>query len=389
MKTALRAAGELPEQGADHGYFLPFQRMPIPVQSMGPDAMLRAVNEAWVEFTGYSRADVIGHSFAEFLDPPSAALYRQKAVPEFIASVPALESRSVEYRLIKRSGEAADIVLTARPERDPGTGEFLHSLAVIVDVTERNRAEAALRQAQKLEAMGSLTSGVAHDFNNLLMIILSSLQLLAKRLPAEDARATRLIDAALQGATRGAALTARLLAFARQQDLAPRPIDLPRLIEQLRPMLGQLLGPGIAVEAAFPPDLWTVLADLDQLELALINLAVNARDAMPGGGTLSIAARNETVTPAASPFIGMHAPQAAPAGDHVVLMIRDTGTGMDEAALARATDPFFTTKGVGGGNGLGLSMVQGFASQSGGGLLLSSEVGEGTSVEMWLPRALA
>ena len=192
---------------------------------MGPDGLLLEVNEAWVDYTGYSKAQVIGRSFADFLDPPSASLYRQKAVPELIDTVPTRESRSVEYRMIKASGEIADIVLTARPERDPMTGSFLHSLTVINDITARNRAEAGLRQAQKLEALGSLTSGVAHDFNNLLMIILGSLQLLARRLPAEDARA------APPGGRRNAGSHARrrahhrLLAFARQQELTPVPLD--------------------------------------------------------------------------------------------------------------------------------------------------------------------
>jgi PAS domain S-box-containing protein len=165
--------------------------------------LLLEVNEAWTDYTGYSRARAraIGSSFADYLDPPSARRYRESAVPELIATVPAGESRSVEYRLIKNSGEVADIVLTARPERDPVTGRFLHSLAVINDITDRNRAEAALRRAQKLEALGGLTSGVAHDFNNLLAVILGSLELLSRRLPANDTRAGRLVDAALQGAS--------------------------------------------------------------------------------------------------------------------------------------------------------------------------------------------
>ncbi len=367
-------------------FFRPFDRVPIPMQSMGPDRMLLAVNEAWVAFTGYPAAHAIGRSFAEFLDPPSAARYRDIAVPQFLESTPARESRSVEYRLIKASGEAADIVLTARPERDPATGRFVYSLSVINDVTARNRAEAALRQAQKMEALGGLTSGVAHDFNNLLMIILGSLQLLERRLPAQDARAGRLLDAALQGARRGQALTTRLLAFARQQELTPRPLDPAALLGALRPMLAQLLGPDIAIETDIAPDLWTLRADPNQLELALLNLAANARDAMPTGGRLRLAARNATATAACSVFIDLSEHAVMPQGDYVVLAISDTGSGMDETALARAADPFFTTKGPGKGTGLGLSMVHGFAEQSGGALKLSSRLGAGTTAELWLPR---
>jgi len=353
---------------------------------MGRDGLLLDVNEAWTEFTGYTRAQAVGRSFAEFLDPSSASLYRRKTVPGLIGTAPARETWSDEYRLIKSPGEVADIVLTTRPERDPATGRFQHSLTVINDITARNRAEAALRQAQKLEALGSLTSGVAHDFNNLLMIILGSLELLAKRLPTDDARAARLVDTALKGATRGAALTARLLAFARQQESAPRSVNPRALIAALHPMLAHLLGAAIRIEEELPASLWNLRADPNQLELALINLAANARDAMPSGGRLCLAARNATVAPDdGATFIGRRQPSAAP-GAYVVLTVSDTGTGMDAAALARAADPFFTTKGPGKGTGLGLSMVHGFAVQSGGALLLSSSPGNGTSVELWLPR---
>ena len=405
---------------------------------MGRDGLLVDVNEAWTEFTGYTRAQAIGRSFAEFLDPSSASLYRRKTTPELIGTAPAKETRSDEYRPIKSPDEVADIVLTARPERDPATGRFQHSLTVINDITARNRAEAALRQAQKLEALGSLTSGVAHDFNNLLMIILGSLELLAKCLPTDDARATSLVDTALKGATRGAALTARLLAFARQQEFAPRSVDPHALVAALHPMLAHLLGATIRIEEELPASLWNLHADPNQLELALINLAANARDAMPTGGRLCLAARNAIVASGdgaarygapededgardgrapdgrspddratwdgapdedapgggapgggapdgGATLIAYRQPPVAP-GAYVVLTVSDTGTGMDEIALARAADPFFTTKGPGKGTGLGLSMVHGFAGQSGGALRLSSRPGNGTSVELWLPR---
>jgi PAS domain S-box-containing protein len=391
LQTGRQKADEDPQVSpgrlrAETEYFLPFERIPIPVHSMSPDGLLLAVNEAWIDFTGYTRTQAIGYSFADFLDPPSAIQYRHKAVPELINTTPTMESRSAEYRLIKCSGEIADIVLTARPERDPDSGRFLHSLTVINDITARNRAETALRQAQKMEAVGSLTSGVAHDFNNLLTIIQGSLQLLARRLPADDARATRLVDAAQHAASRGAALTARLLAFARQQELTPLPIDPRSLLLSLRPMLIQMLGLAIRIEEDLQMGLWNLTADPNQLELALLNLAANARDAMPEGGWLRLAARNATIIGSESAFHGARAQPAVPAGEYVVLTVSDSGSGMDGATLARAVDPFFTTKGPGRGTGLGLSMVQGFLAQSGGALLLSSKPGVGTNLEMWLPR---
>jgi PAS domain S-box-containing protein len=374
---------------ASADYFLPYQHVPIPLHSMGPDGMLLAVNEAWRAFTGYSELDAVGHSFATFLEPSSAELYRRRAAPEMIASVPSRESRSVEYRLIKASGEVADILVTARPERDPATGRFLHSIAVITDVTARNRAEHALRQTQKLEALGNLTGGVAHDFNNLLSVILGSLELLTPRLPKQDVRAARLVEAATLGAKRGAALTARLLAFARQQELQPVPLDPHLVLAALRPLLIQLLGPDIVLQEDVPDDGWSLCADPNQLELALLNLAANARDAMPDGGRLKLSIRNASVdvTPASS-FIDPRVRHAVPAGEYVVVAVQDTGFGMDEAALARAADPFFTTKGPGKGTGLGLSMVHGFAVQSGGAMLLSSQPGAGTTAELWLPRTI-
>jgi PAS domain S-box-containing protein len=384
-QTARGSTNEHP-QPTEPRFFLPFRRLPIPIHSIGPDGLLLQVNEAWTTYTGHSATRAIGCSFAEFLDPPSASRYRDKAVPELIASVPAGESRSIEYRLIKSSGDVADIVLTSRPERDPRTGRFLHSLAVINDITARNRAETALRHTQKLEALGGLTSGVAHDFNNLLAVIRGSLELLARRLPADDLRAGRLVDAALQGATRGAALTARLLAFARQQELASRPLDPRALLASLKPLLTPLLGPTIELEEEFPEGLWTLRADPDQLELALLNLAANARDAMPDGGRLRVSARNAVVHATESAFIEAGPRPPVIEGAYVVLAIRDTGTGMDEAALARAAEPFFTTKGPGKGTGLGLSMVHGFALQSGGAIRLSSPPGEGVTAELWLPR---
>lgn len=259
-------------------------------------------------------------------------------------------------------------------------GTRMGALMISYDVTARieqqqalAKAQAQLFEAQKMETIGQLTGGVAHDFNNLLSAILSNLDLARKRVG--DERALRLIDGAVKGAERGAALTKRLLAFARRQDLKVEVVDVRRLFDDMSELLVRSLGPGIRIAPDFEPDLPPVKVDANQLELAILNICVNARDAMPLGGTLGIAARLQVADGDLAP------------GDYVRISITDTGTGMDPATLSKATDPFFTTKGVGKGTGLGLSMVDGLAAQSGGDLRLTSELGRGTTVDLLLPRA--
>ena len=244
---------------------------------------------------------------------------------------------------------------------------------------EREHALAQLFEAQKMETIGQLTGGVAHDFNNLLMAVLGSLNLLRKRLP-EDPRTHRLLDNALEGAERGASLTQRLLAFARRQELKPEAVDLTRLVGGMKDLLVRALGPGIEITTRLPSRLAHARVDAHQLELAILNLAINSRDAMPQGGGLTIAAQNASL-PAAG------APPGLAAGDYIRLSIIDTGVGMDEVTLAKSLEPFFTTKGPGKGTGLGLSMVHGLTAQSGGMLHLVSQPGQGTTVDLWLPRA--
>jgi signal transduction histidine kinase/ActR/RegA family two-component response regulator len=242
------------------------------------------------------------------------------------------------------------------------------------EAERRTAAEATLVQAQKQEAIGQLTGGIAHDFNNLLAVVLSNLTLVRKRLTG-DQRTLQLVDSAIQGAERGAALTKRLLAFARRQDLSPRALDVPALIAGMSDLLQRSLGPEYQIVTDFPADLPAVRADRNQLELALLNLLINARDAMPLGGGIAVSARETS----AAQLGGELAP-----GPYVCISISDTGVGMDEGTLAKATDPFFTTKGVGKGTGLGLSMVQGFVAQSGGTLRLRSRPGAGTTAEICL-----
>ena len=241
---------------------------------------------------------------------------------------------------------------------------------------EREIALQQLHESQKMESIGQLTGGVAHDFNNLLAVILGSLSLLKKAVP-DDPRVSRLLDRAILGAERGATLTARLLAFARRQELKVEFVALQKLIPEMLDFLRHSVGPNVAIRVEISPDVCAIEVDANQLELALINLAVNARDAMPQGGTLTIACHNEEngkkVGLSRDPF--------------VCITITDTGEGMSEETLAQAQEPFFTTKGIGKGTGLGLSMVQGFTAQSGGAIRIRSELGKGTKVTLWLPRA--
>jgi signal transduction histidine kinase/ActR/RegA family two-component response regulator len=240
---------------------------------------------------------------------------------------------------------------------------------------EREAALAQVHEMQKMESLGQLTGGVAHDFNNLLMVILGNLELLRRRVP-EDPRVVRLIDGAMQGAERGATLTKRMLAFARRQELKPETLDVAQLFGSLEEMLRRALGPSIDISTVFHDELPAIRVDPNQLELALLNLALNARDAMPLGGRLAVVARRMSAS------VG---PQGLKPGEYVCISVRDSGTGMDELTVRRAKEPFFTTKGAGKGTGLGLSMVDGLAAQSGGAMRIVSRLGEGTTVELWLP----
>lgn len=238
----------------------------------------------------------------------------------------------------------------------------------------------ALFQAQKLEAVGQLTGGVAHDFNNLLMAVQGSLEL-AKKRAQNDPRLMSLLENAMEGARRGTTLTQRMLAFARKQDLQVEAVDLLSLVRGMQPFIQRSIGPTIRVSIRIPANLPSVRTDASQLEAALLNLAVNARDAMPDGGAIIISARRVRTSRSAD--------LPVPSGEYICLSVVDTGVGMDDETLAKATEPFFTTKGVGKGTGLGLSMIHGLASQSGGAMKIDSTPGEGTSVELWLPAAKA
>lgn len=254
-------------------------------------------------------------------------------------------------------------------------------------VAEREKAEEALRQSQKMEAVGQLTGGIAHDFNNLLTIVTGNIDMASRALEAagvNDPRARRALDNAMKGGERAAALTHRLLAFSRRQPLAPKPTDADRLVAGMSDLLGRSLGETVSLEIVTSPGLWRIEADQNQLENAILNLALNARDAMPQGGTLTIETANARL---GDEYSAQHA-EVAP-GQYVVIAVTDTGEGMTRETLARVFEPFFTTKEVGRGTGLGLSQVYGFTKQSGGHVKIYSEENQGTTVKIYLPRLVS
>lgn len=251
-------------------------------------------------------------------------------------------------------------------------------------IEERERVESTLNQLQRLEAVGQLTSGVAHDFNNLLTVVLGNIGFIEKGLAAAniDGKLSQRLGYMRSAAERGAKLTDQLLSFSRRQRLEPRALDLSQIIEGMRDLIQSTMGGSIRIDVQLRRDLWPALADPTQLELAVLNLAINARDAMQVGGSLRVETMNVTLD---APV----APEEPPAGDYVSICVNDTGTGMTPEVRAKVFEPFFTTKEIGKGSGLGLSQVLGFAKQSGGGIRIDSNVGQGTSVHIFLPRATA
>jgi PAS domain S-box-containing protein len=307
-----------------------------------------------------------------FIHPDDRECYRQ-ALQDLRAGT----GFEMEYRVVSPDGDVRFVREIAAPILDE-TGVVIREHGTIQDITEMKQAEDNLRQAQKMEAVGQLTGGVAHDFNNLLAVISGNTELLADEIGADDQR----LQAVLRAATRGAELTQRLLSFSRRQPLRPQPINMNRLISDMSGLLSRTLGAGVQISTPATPGLWQAMADPGQLENALLNLALNARDAMPGGGELRIKAANAVLDDAGAAALG-----AGP-GDYVVLSVGDSGTGISPEVRHRVFEPFFTTKEVGQGSGLGLSMVYGFARQSCGAAAVESEPGVGTIVRLYLPRAV-
>ncbi|HYZ24648.1 MAG TPA: PAS domain S-box protein [Rhodopila sp.] len=341
------------------------------------DGAFRAVNPAWTAVLGYDTADIVGRRFLDIVWPEDA----ERTQRGFNDAMAQRRPANFENRYRHKDGSSRWIVWNTSAE-----GDLLYAYGR--DVTaEKEQQEALrtteeqLRQAQKMEAVGQLTGGLAHDFNNLLTSISGSLELLHARI--RQGRITeldRFIMTARRAAEGAAALTHRLLAFSRRQTLAPKPTDVSRLVTGMEDLIQRTMGPAVTVEVVTAVDLWTTMVDPNQLENALLNLCINARDAMPDGGKLTIETANCWLDARAARMRDLAA------GQYVSLCVSDTGTGMTPDVVERAFHPFFTTKPTGMGTGLGLSMIYGFARQSGGQVRIYSELGKGTMVCLYLPR---
>jgi PAS domain S-box-containing protein len=351
------------------------------IYMLDPEGRVASWNAGAHRIKGYEPEEIIGEHFSRFYTGED----KESGLP-----VRALETAKLEGRFehegwrVRKDGNRfwASVVVDAIHDDD---GQLVGFAKVTRDITEKREAQKALEvaheellQSRKMEALGQLAGGIAHDFNNLLMAISGSLELLQKRIP-DDPQIGRLLNNALQGAQRGSALTGRLLSFARRQPLAPQAVDIQSLVHGMRDLLVLSLSSDITIEILAPQAVPPVVVDPAQLELALLNVASNARDAMPDGGGLSI-----RITCEERPLVQDEVHKTVP---QVCLAVVDTGEGMDEETLARAADPFFTTKGPGKGTGLGLSVVHGLLQETGGRLSLKSTKGQGTTVEMWFPVA--
>ena len=325
---------------------------------------------------GYSSEEIIGQHFSRFYTEDDR---RQDLPGTALATAVRTGKHEAEGSRVRKDGSTfvANVVINAI--RNP-SGTLLGFSKITRDITEKKAFEDQLRQAQKMEAIGHLTGGVAHDFNNLLTVIMGNLEHLDRILPPTQP-SQRIIAAALRGASRAAILTHRLLAFSRRQPLRPQLLSVNKLVANMSDLMHRTLGEAIFIETVLAGGLWSTLADSNQLENALINLAINARDAMPDGGKLTIETANAHLDDA---YARMH--DEVQPGQYVGIFVTDTGIGMSTETAAQAFDPFFTTKEIGQGTGLGLSQVYGFIKQSGGHVKIYSEVGDGTTVKLYLPR---
>ncbi|MFC7399857.1 ATP-binding protein [Chelatococcus sp. GCM10030263] len=399
-----------------------YENAPCGYLSAQPDGRICKVNRTLAHWLGHEPEALIGRRFQDLLNIAGKIYYDTHFAP--LLRMQGFFNE-VALDLVAADGQRVPVLVNAQERRDENGGllfiritvfnatdrrryerellaarqaalaanEELAALnahleeRVAAEVDQRIKAEDALRQAQKMEAIGQLTGGVAHDFNNLLTVVMGGLDTIGRQLAkATDgpdlARIGRARELAMQGAQRAATLTARLLAFSRRQPLDPKPIDANRLVADLAAILKRTLGEPVALEVVEAAGLWRTQADPNELENALLNLAVNARDAMPNGGRLTIETANAFLDEAYVEGI----PEPVPPGQYVLIAVSDSGTGMDPETMTRVFEPFFTTKPAGKGTGLGLSQVYGFVRQSGGHVRIYSELGQGTTVKIYLPR---
>lgn len=351
---------------------------------LDPTGVIRSWNPGAARMKGYAADEIIGRHFSSFYTPED----RAAGVPQRALATALSEGKfEAEGWRLRKDGTRFWASVVIDPIRDE-TGALRGFAKITRDITERRKAQEALdearealAQAQKMEAVGQLTGGVAHDFNNLLQAISSSLELIEQRLAAGRTDIASFAATARAAVDRAASLTRRLLAFARRQPLKPERADLNMLVVGLWDLLGRSVGEEVRLERRLAEPLWPIHADVNQIESALLNLVINARDAMPEGGCVTVETANVSLRPADL----VNEPGVEP-GDYAVLTVRDSGTGMPPDVLARVFEPFFTTKPIGQGTGLGLSQLYGFARQSGGFVRIDSAVGRGTAVHLHLPR---
>jgi len=358
--------------------FQAIEQSPASVMITDVEGKIEYVNPKFIETTGYTYPEVVGKT-PGFL---RSGYTSTREYQDLWKTISAGEVWHGEFNNRRKNGDLFWELASIAPVRD-GRGKVTHYVAVKEDISERKATEERLRHSQRMETIGQLTGGIAHDFNNLLAIIVGNLQLLEER-PGLDRESRELITDAVWSAERGAQLTHRLLAFARRQRLNPKLAHLNHVVEEMAGLLRRTLGERIEIVEDLGPGVWETMIDRGQLESALLNLVVNARDAMPNGGILTIST-GTALLPRDLPTTG----EDVTPGEYVVLGVADTGTGMPPEVLERIFEPFFTTKKFGEGSGLGLSMVYGFVRQSGGHIAVDSTVGRGTSMRLYLPRAVA
>ena len=343
---------------------------------LGTDGTVLSWNLGAERINGYASDEILGQHFSRFFTPEDCS----NGEPGKALDIAAHQGKyEAEAWRIRKDGRRfwANVVLDAVRN---SAGRLQGFASVTRDITERRAMQEQLHQSQKMEALGQLTGGVAHDFNNLLTVIIGNLETLTALLPTDNARLRRALDQASLGAQRAAALTQQLLAFSRRQPLHPKLVDVNELVVGMSDLLDRALGETISVKTSLSAGVWPVKADPHQLESSLLNLAVNARDAMPTGGTLTIETANSQHYRFDEGSYAANVP-----GEYVLIRVTDTGLGMDSETSVRAFEPFFTTKAMGHGTGLGLSQVYGFVRQSGGHVRIHSEKERGTAVEIYLP----